>query len=1224
MEKKAPILKPPYEKLIPDKKQAARASKSFTEEELIRNEAYFGVKKQEPKPLATVHSIQEAQARKTAKQKQDIFLEASVVERIGSSIERAIEDIQKEIDVVGADPALNTLEKNKRLIELDIKLESIKLKELKGSEPEKNKLTGSELREARKKEEEGIENIAKGVFEARMRGDDAETIDKMLIEKGIKPWTPEAEEFMRAWDWEQAEQTFRQLAQEREETVVKANEAEPKKHIELGEKQSEYIDTKFAAFNINPDSLPKELKEDYETLTYGQRLLIAENLQQLTLGRVQEEALQKYHDDTRQSKFLGKIWKGITKKYQIAGHEQVTALAIKTGGLEYHGELLKQLVDGTKRTGLDAIEGRDGVLELQYVEAHPLMTEAQKEGAKTFNRVATVYSKIPYEWSLASATSAQKSEYARMEGQFKEAKERVLKTEEGILGDRDSLLFMSETENKIRLNQFLNTHPDAEKQLQSIESDTVWKKAMGDIATERGLYFGAGLATRTFATGLLGAVGFPLAAMGMGGWMARRRAVETLRQRGVESRHGKKDVSSEAANTVTADGLFKKLEGLVQKINSEENDTKRTELLSLLQVRLEYTQNKINNGLVDFGSADRRIVNQYGLMDMVNTGTATFAVLDIEQGNASGEEKKNVKERLDQFLQFKDAKISKAQKDYLRKQMIYGAGLGVAAFSAGYYVKEILHTVSPTEAYAGTSGIKETTWPPLPKTIEGASPVPSHTAPLVTIKEAHVAIPGGGTGKDVSESIESLPGGDISSSLEKGAAVAAAEHGTAPAGAAKAVAEAAPAREAFHDMVDIGKRGPEGAFIDELKKHPEIVERLGIKDPGKAAHAAWTEFAKTELKDPETIELLKERGFSPDAKGYAEMMHRIANGKIILEESKGKLHMRISQDDTEYLQARPKVTVSKITASDSDIPTGPQVFGGTAEEMLKKTPEDMPTGPQIFGDTVLPTVEKAPVIDVNAAFRKAPLEGITSPVPRVELGTFVSDQFGLDGAEYNAIKGVQVEKLLKQIPSRDEAWAIWRGEVPGKEITLPNDGIYGAIEFKKHIDLAEHIRALHPNDAAMKTDVDTFMKAEISGKGLVHRVETPAVGAEHVTSLKAEAHSAVAATHTENIPTKPQGVEVVPEVSVIKPERFALLKDDIYGISNVPIRKIITQYKVGNFESDDFANYYALKVDKEAAGPLLKASVKQMFEKLDHGNVAEQTQYGEGLGVMIKQMRGIK
>lgn len=63
------------------------------------------------------------------------------------------------------------------------------------------------------KQEQLAKEEAQKIYEARMRGDQTyenrdisgPTIDRMLLGRGIQPGTPEAEEFMRQYDWEQAQ-----------------------------------------------------------------------------------------------------------------------------------------------------------------------------------------------------------------------------------------------------------------------------------------------------------------------------------------------------------------------------------------------------------------------------------------------------------------------------------------------------------------------------------------------------------------------------------------------------------------------------------------------------------------------------------------------------------------------------------------------------------------------------------------------------------------------------------------------------------------------------------------------------------------------------------------------------------------------------------------------------------------------------------------------------------
>lgn len=78
-------------------------------------------------------------------------------------------------------------------------------------------------------EEEKTKEIAQRIYEQRMSGKGRkpkETIDKTLEAHGIKPWTPEAEEFMKKWDWEQAEESVKNHLQEKKQEQEEEKKAD--------------------------------------------------------------------------------------------------------------------------------------------------------------------------------------------------------------------------------------------------------------------------------------------------------------------------------------------------------------------------------------------------------------------------------------------------------------------------------------------------------------------------------------------------------------------------------------------------------------------------------------------------------------------------------------------------------------------------------------------------------------------------------------------------------------------------------------------------------------------------------------------------------------------------------------------------------------------------------------------------------------------------------------
>lgn len=648
--------------------------------------------------------------------------------------------------------------------------------------------------------------------------------------------------------------------------------------------QGEVIEQKFKEFNIQKEDLSQI--EDFDKLSYGQQLLVLENLEQLTLGRVQEEAFTGYKKEVGESKFLGKVWKNITKKYQIGKKEKEVAGDLREGGFEIHKETLKQLVDGMKNFGVEVDVSEEGILEIQYASGFTDLNDEEKGRVREFNILATKFSRMPAEWGYETATKDQQEKYKELKEvvDYKMAEITSLRTmdelkKEEYSDDYNPTKYMYDLDSKISLNQFLNTHPDAEQELQKIESEQVWTKAFKNIATERGLYFGAGFATRSVTTSLLGVVGLPIAASFTGGWIARRRAKETLREREVLARKGDKDASKEAKNIIDADNLTKKINSLLDKINSVKNQEERKRFLRQLAARVEYAQDKIDAGLVNFGNLDERIKNQYDLIKGISLGGSTVVAEGVEA-------KQELMERLGEYLDFKEEKIDKAQSKYVRNQMIRGAVLGAGFSSAGYAIRHLF------DLNVGSG-----------KSIEEG----------ITHKEH-------GTG--VQESL-----GETQGKIEEGA--------TTPLD--KLIEEEinkAPVLEKPINL-EIGNRGLEGAIIDYFRENPEIAvnkfgappelinDKLGdIADvdafdkwAGSEAHKLWLDSAKEALENPENLEKLKSLGYSQDMEGYLKMMSRIGKGAVEIDSNNGK----ISLVDAEYLKAKIPIEVGEKASSSSNI-----------------------------------------------------------------------------------------------------------------------------------------------------------------------------------------------------------------------------------------------------------------------------------------------------------------
>ncbi|MCK4554076.1 hypothetical protein KAU19_03875, partial [Candidatus Parcubacteria bacterium] len=171
-----------------------------------------------------------------------------------------------------------------------------------------------------------------------------------------------------------------------EEKAEKTAEEKVETQEKTKEEKAEIFPDVLSGFDkLGIKELDLESIKSFSGLSEGQQLLVLENLKQLNLGRIQEEAAVEYRKNTAESKFLGRIWQGISKKYQIAKLEKVTVNKIKKGGMKAHQETLQQLVNGMQKFGTE-VKVQDGKLEIQYASGFENLTPEQQKQVDEFNQ----------------------------------------------------------------------------------------------------------------------------------------------------------------------------------------------------------------------------------------------------------------------------------------------------------------------------------------------------------------------------------------------------------------------------------------------------------------------------------------------------------------------------------------------------------------------------------------------------------------------------------------------------------------------------------------------------------------------------------------------------------------------------------------------------------------------------------------------------------------------
>ncbi|MCR4275512.1 MAG: hypothetical protein NUV83_02035 [Candidatus Wolfebacteria bacterium] len=864
----------------------------------------------------------------------------------------------------------------------------------------------------------------------------------------------------------------------------------------------------FSELGISSDEVSKI--EGFETLSIGQQHLILDGFRQFVFGQIKEQALEKYNQEVKESGFFKKIGKGITKKYQIAKLEKTTAKDLLSSGLSRHEKILKQLTKAIREQGVDAIVNENGEVEIQYASLLDklILNRLNPEDngkIETFNKSATALSKIPYEWSLGTASKKQRQEFEKIKKDFEMAKMEILNLPSARAAYNIIASNLIDIENKLRFSQFISVHPEVEKELSNIQTQSAWTKIRKDIITERGIYAGVGFGAAGMNAAIMLASGFilPIGTVVSGAAIARWRAKEALNEQDIMARKSagfpeaseeqqkilkekskelaekeewlkarfpeyvkaendyleeiiklnKKEKVEEAPtaqevelleqlkskyeterlrfeidplfqeysakkseyeklrngifkkekgdemkqNVASADSLTNKIENLIKKVETEKDVREKEKLIESLKVRLDYSDEKLREGLVNFGSSEERFLNNYNLIKSISNGFVFTDSLGNSQIN------KELQQRLDRFLSAKKEKISKARKDHIRMKMELGALYAIGFYGLGFYGRK---------AFSSGYNLVSDWWQSFPKTSPTVGGVGEYAMPSEKII--------GKTGQ-----IGQMSGGKLTAGVGVGAGVEA----LAPAGTPKA--------ESLMQEIQaqpIGKRGPEGAIIDYFKKNEWAARQFGYDEhmdinkwAGTKAHWLWLKHAQDAIKDPNIEDTLKKLGYAPEdyINGYEEMMRHVSNGGVKIDISKGNVDLI----DMDYLKFK--------AGGLEDAPSGIQIDEGS------------PISPQIDEGTF--AVENNAVEAIDNAIS-------ISALPSVEKFVFSDRNFSV--GEFSAIKNISVEKLLKEIPSRDEAWAIWRGEVEGKSINLPHYETYWYTQFKRQVNLAEQIRQI--------------------------------------------------------------------------------------------------------------------------------------------------------------------
>jgi len=315
------------------------------------------------------------------------------------------------------------------------------------------------------------------------------------------------------------------------------------------------------------------------------------------------------------------------------------------------------------------------------------------------------------------------------------------------------MLDVNDAEFEIKISQTLNHHPDVEMELKKLSETKGWRRDWEAAKAQLlpgSAGFGAGLLTR-FGTksamaSMFGAAAIPVAIVGLGagfgyykGWGRAEKSLkkeeellrmgsenQTMSSRKIDALVAKRaeltdQKEIEAINKkiaevrmkstdnhfVQSESLITKIEDLEKKVSFdykdylkeakgktlslEEFNAKKREWAEQLEVRLEFTKDKLDKGEISFGDDTKSLSNKYNLIRKMGDALAVVSMNpsfdEKEIINQFGHTRRN---KLEKITLLAEMRIDKNKHQYVRDQAALGALTGGLMSGAGYQVGHLI------------------------------------------------------------------------------------------------------------------------------------------------------------------------------------------------------------------------------------------------------------------------------------------------------------------------------------------------------------------------------------------------------------------------------------------------------------------------------------------------------------------------------------------------------
>ncbi len=522
---------------------------------------------------------------------------------------------------------------------------------------------------------------------------------------------------------------------------------------------SETVENKFKVeLGVTYEQL--EQIDGFRSLSEGQQLLVLRNMQNEVLQNVKKDADKEQKEEWKGRSLWGKIWRGATTmgSYQSTRTKTIEKelLARARGGDDAdpkRAELLASHIANIEAYVKIATAGPDvevkegGTLDIKYASLKKVLgsfevikaTSEDEVAVESFNKAASEFAKLPREWGyepIDEKEKGQREKYDAEKLKYDTARAELLFVYKAKFAERGevdpenaAMAELNRIDENLQVNQLFNAHPNAEKALDKIESQSAVWAGIKEFARDKGKYIALGIGARIAAGAVLGAatagvgtiVGIATGGATLaGGMQGVADAKKLIRERRIDRRLSEADEREEFSYKDSSgtsrtrkikeytDATFftDRIERLTSKLEEVSSEEKR----SLIELRIAKTtalmEEKYQRGLVNFGgssleSTDNRkgndIANKLSFIQAMGKG-ASIEVLD----------QKKLEDEMRGIVGVHQGKIENINQEEIMKTWVTAASMrGAFAFSGALIAHGIHESGFVDAVFAKFAKLKE-------------------------------------------------------------------------------------------------------------------------------------------------------------------------------------------------------------------------------------------------------------------------------------------------------------------------------------------------------------------------------------------------------------------------------------------------------------------------------------------------------------------------------------